>query len=276
MKKDDFTILVVSADGRGVKSINTKMFHMKLLLFVFLAFICITIVSVGFAYTFYKKAEISRLEKIGVVTHLNVIAEHSIENDVTKKVYNDKIKILEDQLQDLHNLLAKKGLAKKISVGGEFIPAGRLSLTYLDFLHEDAVKLNETFRAIPLGIPLEGRVNSGFGYRKDPFNSKVAFHSGVDISAKTGDPVKATADGIVKQAGWRKTLGRSVMLEHPKGYKTIYGHLSKLKVKKGQRVKAGDVIALAGSTGRASGPHLHYEVVNNGKKVNPKKFMNIK
>ena len=119
----------------------------------------------------------------------------------------------------------------------------------------------------------EAWISSGFGYRKDPINNDRRFHEGCDIVAPRNTPVIAPADGVVKFSGWREGLGRSIQIEHGYGYETTYGHNSKLLVKKGDRVKRGDEIARVGSSGRSTGPHLHYEVCLNGKLVNPYKYV---
>jgi len=116
-------------------------------------------------------------------------------------------------------------------------------------------------------------ISSGFGYRTDPISGKRRFHEGCDLVAPRKTPVIAPAGGVVTYAGWREGLGRTVQIEHGYGYKTIYGHNSKLVVKKGDRVERGDVIAHVGSSGRSTGPHLHYEIHRNDKVVNPYKYV---
>jgi len=119
----------------------------------------------------------------------------------------------------------------------------------------------------------EAWVSSGFGYREDPISGKRRFHEGTDIVAPRGTPVIAPADGVVTYAGWRDGMGRTVDIEHGYGYTTAYGHNDKLLVKKGDLVKRGDIIAYIGSSGRSTGPHLHYEVRLHGKLVNPWKYL---
>ncbi len=132
----------------------------------------------------------------------------------------------------------------------------------------------ELFRSSPLGWPVSGRVTSGFGQRRDPFEQvEGEFHHGLDIANVLGTPVKATADGTVKLASWQGGYGRLVMIEHGRGFKTYYGHNSKLLVKPGDRVKRGDVIALMGTSGHSTGYHLHYEIWQGGRVVNPIKFV---
>jgi murein DD-endopeptidase MepM/ murein hydrolase activator NlpD len=121
--------------------------------------------------------------------------------------------------------------------------------------------------------PLEGRVTSSFGDREDPFNGEGAFHSGIDISAPYGSPVRATADGEVTGAALGAGYGREVMLDHGHGFATVYGHLSAIAVLAGQHVIRGQVIGYVGQSGRATGPHLHYEVRVNNVPVNPHKYL---
>lgn len=110
---------------------------------------------------------------------------------------------------------------------------------------------------------------SGYGRRIDPIYKTVKFHHGMDFSANTGTPVYATGDGTVTSSGWESGYGITIEIEHGFGYQTRYAHLSKAQVRRGQKVKRGEIIGLVGSTGKSTGPHLHYEVVNKGRKVNP-------
>ncbi len=119
----------------------------------------------------------------------------------------------------------------------------------------------------------EGRISSNFGYRESPFKEAKEFHSGLDISSRKGTPVLATADGFVVFAGYNGDLGKQVVIDHGFGIVTTYGHLSEFKVKVGQKVKRGAVIAKVGNTGRSTGPHLHYEVRLNNIPINPKKYI---
>jgi len=121
--------------------------------------------------------------------------------------------------------------------------------------------------------PVEGRVGSGFGEREDPFNGEGKFHSGIDIEAAYGTPVRAAADGESTGESMGAGYGRQVVLNHGHGYVTVYGHLSSVAVLPGQRVTRGQVIGYVGQSGRATGPHLHYEVRVNNTPVNPHKYM---
>ncbi len=117
------------------------------------------------------------------------------------------------------------------------------------------------------------RMASGYGWRIHPILKTRRFHYGMDFTTKTGTPIYATADGVVKHAGWKANgYGKHVVINHGYGYETLYGHMSKVAVRNGQKVKRGQLIGYVGNTGLSAGPHCHYEVHLNGKKVNPINF----
>ncbi len=118
-----------------------------------------------------------------------------------------------------------------------------------------------------------GYISSGFGRRRDPFTGRISRHEGVDFSARKGSKVYATADGIVRKAGYERGYGYTIEIDHGNGVVTRYAHNAKLLVRRGQKVKRGDVIAYVGNSGRSTAPHLHYEVRVNGVPQNPLKFI---
>jgi murein DD-endopeptidase MepM/ murein hydrolase activator NlpD len=118
-----------------------------------------------------------------------------------------------------------------------------------------------------------GWISSRFGMRRDPFTGKQAFHRGLDFSLPVGTPVRATADGVVTAVEKQRGLGRLVKIDHGGGVETLYGHLQEAKVKHGEHVVRGQVIALSGSSGRSTAPHLHYEVRLGGRAVNPLSYI---
>lgn len=129
---------------------------------------------------------------------------------------------------------------------------------------------------IPTIWPLarERRISSGYGYRRHPVHKRVMLHQGIDIPARTGTPVRATAEGQVTIAGTRGGYGLLVEINHGNGYRTRYGHNSRLAVRVGQRVKKGQIIAYVGNTGTSTGPHVHYEVRLNNVPVDPTPYLN--
>ena len=124
-------------------------------------------------------------------------------------------------------------------------------------------------RATPSILPLAGWLSSGFGRRIDPFDGSPDFHSGVDIAADRGTPVRATADGTVESAGLTGDYGNAIVVDHGYGIGTRFGHLLRVAVSTGQAVRRGEIIGYVGSTGRATSPHLHYEILVNGNPINP-------
>ncbi len=121
--------------------------------------------------------------------------------------------------------------------------------------------------------PVVGPITSSFGERQDPFNGEGAFHSGIDISTSFGQPVHATADGVVLTAGLASGYGREILIDHGHGIETLYGHLSGFAVSSGEEVKRGQIIGYVGTSGRSTGPHLHYEVRIRNTPVNPHKYL---
>ncbi|MDA0774720.1 MAG: M23 family metallopeptidase [Bacteroidetes bacterium] len=147
----------------------------------------------------------------------------------------------------------------------------------LDEIEKLARNKSELLSAIPSIPPVlwedMKRMASGYGYRKDPFTKKRRMHWGMDFTAPTGTPIYASGDGVVKRVDNRATgYGNHIRIDHGFGYVSLYAHLSKYNVKRGQKVKRGDVIGYVGSTGRSVGPHLHYEIFKDGVRINPLNF----
>jgi murein DD-endopeptidase MepM/ murein hydrolase activator NlpD len=140
-----------------------------------------------------------------------------------------------------------------------------------DLLESERQRLDH----IPTIHPVAGQnyCSSGFGMRRDPFTGQPSRHYGLDFAARRGTPIKATADGVITFAGKNGSIGITAKIDHGNGYVTIYGHCNKLVVKKGQQIRRGDVIGEIGNTGRSTGDHLHYEIRQNGKAVNPHRYL---
>ena len=127
--------------------------------------------------------------------------------------------------------------------------------------------------SLPSRWPVRGQVNSGYGSRASPWLAKSEFHSGLDIGAPVGTPVKSPAPGTVVFAGVNADYGQTLIIDHGNETKSLYGHLSRLRVAVNEKVQRGEVIALTGNTGRSSGPHLHYEIQVKGQAVNPTSYL---
>jgi murein DD-endopeptidase MepM/ murein hydrolase activator NlpD len=126
---------------------------------------------------------------------------------------------------------------------------------------------------LPSQWPVDGQIISRFGDRSDPFSGEGGFHAGVDITANTGTPVYAAADGIAVSAQYAGRYGRLVVIDHGAGVSTLYAHLSRFQVVAGEEIRLGQLIGYSGASGRVSGPHLHFEVRQGGNPVNPSRFL---
>lgn len=172
---------------------------------------------------------------------------------------------------------AANALDKEAPKGGPYIPESAAEVMEREKKLFDTIDqmmiLHGVVDKLPLAVPLNGKFTSGFGRRVDPFTRRLAVHTGLDIAGPVGARIKASNDGVVTFAGRKGAYGIMVDVDHGLGISTRYGHLSRVLVKEGQKVKAGDVIAVQGSTGRSTGNHLHYEVRYNDKPLNPKNFI---
>jgi murein DD-endopeptidase MepM/ murein hydrolase activator NlpD len=187
----------------------------------------------------------------------------------------------------LRAVLAEVGLnpnkVADAAVGGPFVPY-RLAANVGPFERQayrinvaraQVERLSATIRTVPLRKPVDGEIDtsSGFGLRIDPFVNRPAVHTGIDFRGDTGEPIRVTAGGTVVSAGWSGGYGRMVEVDHGNGLLTRYGHLSEIDVKVGQSLKVGQPVGRLGSTGRSTGPHLHYETRLDGEAVDPLKFL---
>lgn len=169
----------------------------------------------------------------------------------------------------------------KSDVGGPLIPLDSSMIfdskvKELDEALDALDHLKKEARQLPLTNPAPGRsVTSPFGVRTDPILGTAALHSGMDFRAPMGMPAKVTAPGVVTKAGWNGGYGRMVEVDHGNGFATRYGHLSEIDVAVGQKVDAGTIIGKTGSSGRSTGPHLHYEVRHNGEAIDPLRFLAV-
>jgi murein DD-endopeptidase MepM/ murein hydrolase activator NlpD len=184
----------------------------------------------------------------------------------------------------LADLGVEVGPAPKGGVGGPYVPiraptsgasAFERQLYRINVARSQVNHYSNTLITVPVRKPIFGEIDmsSPFGMRMDPFMKGPAIHTGIDMRGDTGDPVRVTANGTVTVAGWNGGYGNMVEVDHGNGFSTRYGHMSKIEVKVGQRVRIGETIGRIGSTGRSTGPHLHYETRIDGEAVDPQKFL---
>jgi murein DD-endopeptidase MepM/ murein hydrolase activator NlpD len=192
------------------------------------------------------------------------------------------------KLKRLRGVLAELGIRSVLrppseAVGGPFVPyrlpananAFERQVHRVTLARALADDLARQMAALPIRKPVPGELDtsSGFGVRIDPFLNRPAMHTGIDFRGTIGEPVRATASGTVTVAGWSGGYGRMVEIDHGNGLATRYGHLSEIEVKAGDKIKSGQQIGRLGSTGRSTGPHLHYETRINGEAVDPDRFL---
>jgi murein DD-endopeptidase MepM/ murein hydrolase activator NlpD len=222
-------------------------------------------------------AALARLQaSLDRVEHRQANALNSIED-----TYDAKARRIRGVLADI-GLDARK-FAGGGGTGGPLVPVRAPSnvntferqMQRINLARDQVDRLTRTLSAVPLRKPLAGEIDlsSSFGVRTDPFTRSPAMHTGLDLQGETGDPVRAAASGTVTSAGWSGGYGKVIDIDHGNGFATRYGHLSSIDVQVGQTIKVGQIIGKVGSTGRSTGPHLHYETRVAGEAVDPQKFL---
>ncbi len=193
---------------------------------------------------------------------------------------------LESKVRLIRGIYAQLGLKPDVTpsgIGGPFVPVKlpadnesfERGVLRVNLARTEADRLSSTLVTLPIRKPVTGEIDlsSPFGVRMDPFNHEAAMHTGLDFRGDLGEPIHATAAGTVTIAAWSGGYGKMVEVDHGNGLATRYGHLSAIEVKVGDKVKIGQVVGRLGSTGRSTGPHLHYETRIDGEPVNPQKFL---
>ncbi len=206
--------------------------------------------------------------------------EEQIESLKTQKdeLLVKSVNRLDERAKIIESIISTIGVKMKIEEdpshsGGRFIASEEAK--YGEQLLSSTDKYLKLLKTTPFGRPLNTSISSKFGHRSDPFNKKKAFHEGLDFKGKTGDKIRATADGLVKKSAYSKSWGHHIVLDHKNGYTTLFAHLNKRLVKSGSKVERGQVIGHVGTSGRSTGSHLHYEVHLDGRPINPMKFIKI-
>ena len=270
--------------------VRTWILRLNELISVPVALLLILVLGSAYGMGFYAKSlalkeQFAELEANMQFTELQSLR---MSNDWLKNriavLQEERAVLLETAVADLdkksriiESILSSVGVDIKVEVsnensGGPFTsPVGDTG----DELILRTDQYLDTIQNIPLGPPVPGVLTSRFGRRLDPINGESAYHRGVDIRGAKGSDVKATANGIVKIENYDRGNGRYVLIDHGNGFITKYAHLKKSLVKKGDTVERGQIIGLVGSTGRSTGPHVHYEIHYNDKILNPTRFVRI-
>ncbi|WP_419868257.1 peptidoglycan DD-metalloendopeptidase family protein [Chryseobacterium sp. CT-SW4] len=202
-------------------------------------------------------------------------------NYVRKQIDLQKLqqsfKSIDESINKVNQFMTARGLhslkMKKIDQNALMMQdVNKMSALY----QKNIQKLEENVVLIPLGKPYEGKITSHFGTRANPFTGHGSEgHSGTDFRGKMGDPIMSTAEGKVSFAGQKGGYGNCIIIDHGFNLQTLYGHLSKINVKVGDSIKGEKTIGAIGSTGRSTGPHLHYEIHFKGERINPELYFNF-
>lgn len=295
-----YTIMVIPSNSSGTRRFSITRGMLSLLLFAFCSIIGTTL------YLTQERISLAKhLAKLSPLKQQNQTQKELIEKFTAKLQSLDsnliQLKQLEDQLRIMASL--KSGKRKDdLGVGGvskqtlpddleKLAPSEQRFIRRLNRQFQDIERrateqegaLKELLSAFrdksvllahtPSIWPVKGWLSSSFGYRQSPFTNRREFHAGIDVVARVGTPILAPADGVVISTRRIGGFGKTVRIQHMQGIVTTYAHNSVNMVKVGQRVKRGDIIAKVGSTGRSTGPHLHYEVRINGVAVNPRLYI---
>jgi murein DD-endopeptidase MepM/ murein hydrolase activator NlpD len=216
--------------------------------------------------------EMSELEKRDNSVYRTIFEAAPIPDSARSKELERKLEVAKVEAMDVDELfLSVQGSLNTLQ---QRVGVQKKSYDQLANLIRNKEQLLAATPAIqPVSNQDLSRIASGFGYRIDPIYKTVKMHAGLDFSAPQGTPIYATADGVVQTAGFSDGgYGNHVVLNHGYGYETLYGHMVRIKAKRGQRVKRGELIGYVGSTGKSTGPHLHYEVHKNNQRIDPVYF----
>lgn len=300
--KSDISFLFIPHNEEKIIKITISnyllFFLVSLIVLMFISFFSFTISFIfktrenNFLRNLGNKQKIFFLhhEKMSLELHETLDSLEKVSKDLDQIIWGKSNKLDKLNIENLNNLFYEKKTDLKTNLNlyqNTVVNVNKLVLKIrsLKSSFQNSIDYLETresiFESMPRGRPLGpgiGLITSTFGNREDPFFVGVGeFHNGIDFASANGTPIYATADGIIKDAsGSDGGLGLHVVIEHENGFKTTYGHCSELFVSQGDKVKRGDIIAAVGSTGKATGSHLHYELrIGDDKAMNPQPFINI-
>ena len=299
--KQKYSIVIIPQNNKSVKSIDIKIPNRRMLVATCVLFVLILATAVFSITQFITN---KNNEQLSLKNDLEVMAKTIEQQNKLLQDSHEAVKLAKDseqqtrqnfsdfvksysQITDKYASSISRGnsSSNQTTAASDLMQLNRLieemSSSY-DSDKEVAAKLEKSNTALenyvdslPTLLPARGVISSNFGMRIHPTTKKNTQHNGIDIAADTGDPILAAASGIVTSSGYMSGYGYAVIIDHQNGFKTLYGHASKLLVDKGEKVKKGQVIAKVGSTGRSTGPHLHFELQVNNKAVDPTKYMDF-
>ncbi|MEO8568989.1 MAG: M23 family metallopeptidase [Ginsengibacter sp.] len=275
-KKEKTTVLFVSQNAKAPKPVQISS-QLILNWKKYVAALSIIFFSLVASIVYLTSSNLQQHKMQDALSN-KIKSMHTLFAQVDTSAIRKKFTKIDKDLSSINSFLKARGIqtAFKESQGGEadddILSTDEISDFYDIYLKRIIYNISYT----PLGAPFPGSITSNFGHRENPFGgSSVETHKGLDIKGPMGAPVKAMAKGKVVWAGPRGGFGNCIILKHGNGFETLYGHLSKILVSSGQQIEIAQQIGSIGSTGRSTGPHLHYEVHRNGQKINPESFLTL-
>jgi len=308
--QEKLTLMVVPHSGKSTSSISIPVIALKIVGGFFAVVVACAAFFVANFYISYNKIK-TEAEELSIISEDYHLLQRQLEFFIEKTHYlEEKMSNLEQLDTDLRDLLEDDpALKERIEKDNKSVDAtkseaspineSRILLSNrgnierqralrqiqlleqkipeqeqsLEELKDAVIQRNDRLAHTPSIYPVQGRITSHFGYRRSPFGRGQEFHDGLDIGAPYGTTIRATADGMITFTGYKSGYGYTVTINHGYGFETSYCHNSKILVKKGQQVKKGQAIAEVGSSGRSTGPHVHYMVKVNGQLRNPVDFL---
>ena len=275
-KTEKTTILFVNKNHKVIKPIHVSS---KVILNWKKYFFTVSLVFFSLIATIvYLTSNKIEQNKIQEAFSKKLQSMHLLISEVDTNAVREKFTRIDKELSTINGFLKARGIQTSFKgpQGGEedhdVISTNEISNFYEGYLNRIIYNISYT----PLGLPFPGAITSEFGHRENPFGgSQIETHKGLDIKGPIGAHVKAVAKGEVAFAGLKGGFGNCIILKHGNGFETLYGHLSKILVSVGQQIDIGQEIGNIGSTGRSTGPHLHYEIHHNGQKIDPEDFLKL-
>jgi murein DD-endopeptidase MepM/ murein hydrolase activator NlpD len=282
-KPSDISTVIIVNKNSEPKTLRVKTKHISRLRHYAVGIVSVIMLLSGVIIYLRSQNNRQEVEKKQLMAQITKLKGSMPAQEAEVKKGSDAqtyIQSIEGKLSKINDYLRKRGLKgfSTTAVGGNGnAEAAKLSDNEAYSLYDEYLtRLVHTVAFTPMGYPHISALTSYFGYRSDPFNSADAeFHPGIDFKGNKGDDARCTANGTVVFAGWAGGYGNCVRIAHNNNLETLYGHLSRISVKVGQDVTAGQKIGEVGSTGRSTGTHLHYEIRKNGKAINPISYLSL-
>lgn len=268
------TILLIKNDNSEVKSFRIDTRHiLNLRKYIYAAGSFFIIFVLAFAALFFSLIYV-HFQNNGLTNRIDGMNKEFEMVDSLK--IKEKLGNIDNNLSMINNYLQSRGVIETGNAGGIPSSSHHNNTSKVESLEQETSDIFNKIHNMPLGVPYNGPMSSGYGYRTNPFGGiSGEFHPGVDFKGNVGDPIYATGDGIVERCDWYGGYGNAVVIKHSCGLETLFGHMTRVNVTQGQEVKAGDLIGFLGTTGRSTGPHVHYEIRKDGDDIDPIPFLKV-